>query len=289
MKLPKTSTSFGKRVNLSSDHMLGDPDASIELIEYGSYFSTTCHTAHEVISKLREEFGDQLLYVYRHFPIPDHENALKAAILSEYADATDNNFWDVHNALMDRESGGQVDIEKIAQDFNLPMPEANNPIVASAAARVDEHIQAGRASGALLPPTFFINGRLYEGAWDETSLREAMKGSPGYRVKIAALDFVKWAPSAGIALLVMVILALILGNSASLGPSFLRLWDTSFGFSFGGSSFNLPLIKWINDGLLTLFFLVVGLEVKREFTVGRLTKLRAASLPLSKSHTTDEG
>src|SRR5690606_17841986 len=46
---------------------------------------------------------------------------------------------------------------------------------------------------------------------------------------------------------------------------------------------NLPLIKWINDGLLSIFFLVVGLEVKREFTVGRLTNPRAAGLPLAGS------
>ena len=43
----------------------------------------------------------------------------------------------------------------------------------------------------------------------------------------------------------------------------------------------MPLINWINDGLLTIFFLVVGLEIKREFTVGHLASPREAALPVA--------
>ncbi|HUH33902.1 MAG TPA: Na+/H+ antiporter NhaA, partial [Daejeonella sp.] len=76
------------------------------------------------------------------------------------------------------------------------------------------------------------------------------------------------------------ILALVLANS-SIGPQFLGLWDMLLGFQAGDLSFNLPLLRWVNDGLLTIFFLVVGLEIKREFTVGRLANRRAAALPLA--------
>src|SRR5690606_13026376 len=51
------------------------------------------------------------------------------------------------------------------------------------------------------------------------------------------------------------------------------------GFSFGDVAFGMSLLHWVNDGLLTFFFLVVGLEIKREFTVGHLADLRAAALP----------
>ena len=81
----------------------------------------------------------------------------------------------------------------------------------------------------------------------------------------------------------MVILALVLANSETFGMGFLNFWEKPFGFRMGEWSFDLPLIKWINDGLLSIFFLVVGLEVKREFTVGRLTRLRDAALPLAGS------
>ncbi len=210
--------------------------------------------------------------------------AKKAAVLVEYAAETTSNFWDVHEALMDRESKGEVDIEKVAKDFNLPMPDTvNNVELQTASRRVEDDIQGAQESGALLAPTFYINDRLYEGPWDESSLSEAMKGSTGYRVKIAALDFVRWGPSAGIALMVMVIIALVWANLESYGVQFLNFWEKPLGFRAGEFSFDLPLIRWINDGLLSIFFLVVGLEVKREFTVGRLTKPRAAGLPLAGS------
>jgi len=283
MRLANTPTSFKKRRDSRTDHSLGDAGAAITLVEYGSYFSSTCHTAHEIITGLREEFGNQLRYIYRHFPIPDHDEARKAAILAEYAAEKHDNFWDVHNALMDSESGGKVNLEKIAKDFNLPMPEEDNPEFKAAAARVDKHIDEAQNTGVLLPPSFFINGRLYDGPWDENSLAEALARPPGYRLKKAATDFVQWGPSAGLALLLMVIVAVTVANTEAWGPSFLSFWKTSFGFTFGGAEFNLPLIKWINDGLLSIFFLVVGLEVKREFTVGRLTNPRAAGLPLAGS------
>ncbi|HRO70484.1 MAG TPA: thioredoxin domain-containing protein, partial [Chitinophagaceae bacterium] len=256
---PKDSTKLKQPVIPGNDHILGDPQAPITLVEYGSYFSSVCHVAHEVISNLREEFGEEMRYVYRHLPLPGHERAKKAAILAEYAAETNGNFWEVHNALMDRESKGEVDIEKIARDFNLPMPDTvNNPQLDAARKRVEEDIHGAQESGALMAPTFYINDRLYEGPWDETSLGEALQGTPGYRVKAAALDFVRWGPSAGIALMAMVIIALVWANSSVYGLQFLSFWEKPFGFRAGGASFDLPLIRWINDGLLAIFFLVVG-------------------------------
>lgn len=281
---PNNSTRLMQPVSEEEDHIVGNPQAPITLVEYGSYFSSVCHVAHEVITNLRDQFGDQLRYVYRHLPLPDHDRAKKAAIMAEYAAATTNNFWDVHDALMDRELKGEVDIEKVAKDFNLPMPDTvDNAQLEIAKRRVKEDIHGAQESGALLAPTFYINDRLYEGSWDESSLSEAMKGSTGYRVKTATLDFVRWAPSAGIALIVMVIIALVWANIDSFGLQFLNFWEKPFGFRVGEFSFDLPLIRWINDGLLSIFFLVVGLEVKREFTVGRLSKPRAAGLPLAGS------
>jgi NhaA family Na+:H+ antiporter len=272
-----------QRVNPKEDHLLGNPQAPITLVEYGSYFSHSCHVAHEVIANLRDRFGDQMRYVYRHLPLPGNDQAKKAAILAEYAAETSNNFWEVHDALMKRQALSEQDFKDIAGAFNLPMPDTlDNSKLVKAKRSVENDIQSAREDGALLAPTFYINDRKYEGTWDESSLAEAMVGSLGYRIHTAALDFVRWAPSAGIALFVMVILALVLANSSS-GPRFTALWETLFGFRAGEISFDLPLIKWINDGFLSIFFLVVGLEIKREFTVGRLSSRRAAGLPIAAS------
>jgi NhaA family Na+:H+ antiporter len=131
-------------------------------------------------------------------------------------------------------------------------------------------------------PTFFINGRRYEGAWDEAALSEAMLGSLGHRLHSATLDFVRWAPSTGLLLLIATLLAVVLSNT-STASGFAALWQTPVGFLVGDSGFSLPLVNWINDGLLSVFFLVVGLEIKRELTVGRLASRRAAALPIAAS------
>ena len=68
-------------------------------------------------------------------------------------------------------------------------------------ARVEADIASARASGVRVTPTFFINGRRYDGPWDEVSLSEAMLGSLGHRVHSAAVDFASWAPSTGVLLL----------------------------------------------------------------------------------------
>jgi NhaA family Na+:H+ antiporter len=107
-----------------------------------------------------------------------------------------------------------------------------------------------------------------------------MLGTLGHRVRSAALDFVSWGPSAGVLLLIATLLALAVTNSP-LGPAFEAFWEQDLGFSLGGSGFRMSLRHWINDGLLTIFFLVVGLEIKREFTVGHLASRRSAALPIA--------
>ncbi len=271
-------------VDLARDHFVGDPDAEITLVEYGSYACQHCHAAHEVIADLRDRFGDRMKYVFRQLPIRGSESARPAAELAELAAETSDKFWLVHDELMHRgpdfEDG---DLEEIAKRFNL---DQNSQELAEAkeraAARVDEDRKSARESGARVTPSFFINGRRYEGAWDENALAEAMLGSLGHRFHSAALDFVSWGPSTGLLLLIMSLVAIIAVNSP-IGTQFEQFWHLRVGLQFGSGSFYLPLLDWINDGLLSLFFLVVGLEIKKEFTVGHLATAKSAALPIAAS------
>jgi NhaA family Na+:H+ antiporter len=270
------------RVEPAQDHVLGGTEAQITLVEYGSYVCSYCHAAHDVIRQLRDQFGDGMRYVYRHLPLADRAEATRAAELAEYAAATTGHFWEVHDALMRR---GPVfspgDLEDIAAQFGVPGRTEWDPAVAQAVAtRVRADARSGLNSGARVTPTFFINGRRYEGTWDEASLREAMLRSLGHRIHAASVDFARWAPSTGLLLLLMTVAALVISNSP-IGSSFLALWEVIVGVRFGGAEFALPLIDWVNHGFLTIFFLVVGLEIKRELTVGRLATRRAAALPIA--------
>jgi NhaA family Na+:H+ antiporter len=269
-------------VDDARDHVLGIPNADFTLLEYGSYACEHCHAAHEVITNLRDRFGDRMRYVYRHLPLTDRETAMRAAELAEYASQTTGQFWEVHDTLMRRGPRfDEAELDQLASEFGLPFPDRRNDAAAKAAhARVREDALSGLHSGARMTPTFFINGRRYEGPWDEGALAEAMLGSLAHRVQTAAVDFASWAPSTGLLLLLGTVIALVLSNSAT-GPAFAAFWHLPLGFQFGARSFVLPVLDWVNHGLLSAFFLVVGLEIKREFTIGRLASRRAAVLPLA--------
>jgi NhaA family Na+:H+ antiporter len=269
-------------VDPAHDHVLGNPDAQITLVEYGSYVCTYCHTAHQMIRHLRDEFGDNLRYVYRHLPLADRAEASRAAELAEYVAATTGEFWNVHDTLMQRGPVfGPGELDEVAAQFGVPpRADRDTAVQSRAAARVRADARSGVKSGARVTPTFFINGRRYEGAWDEASLREAMLRSLGHRLHAATVNFVRWAPSTGVLLLLATVAALVISNGP-FGAAFLEFWEMAAGLRLGSTEFSLPIIEWVNDGLLTVFFLVVGLEIKRELTVGRLASREAAMLPLA--------
>jgi NhaA family Na+:H+ antiporter len=83
----------------------------------------------------------------------------------------------------------------------------------------------------------------------------------------------------GIILMLCVVISLIIANS-SLGSSFNDLLSNQFGFENDYIELKYSLLLWINDGLMAIFFLMVGLEIKRELVEGELSSIKQASLPI---------
>ena len=94
------------------------------------------------------------------------------------------------------------------------------------------------------------------------------------------VKFLHIEAAGGIVLLVFALAALILANSP-WSEGFLAIWKTPLGFSVGSFEMTHSLKHWINDGLMTIFFFVVGLEVKREMVLGELRDPRQAVLPVA--------
>lgn len=101
------------------------------------------------------------------------------------------------------------------------------------------------------------------------------------RISEPLKNFIKHETSSSIILFAFSIIAVIWANS-SYGYIYEDLWNHKFTIGFADNEFHLskPLILWINDGLMAVFFFVIGLEVKREVMAGELTTLRKASLPI---------
>jgi NhaA family Na+:H+ antiporter len=91
--------------------------------------------------------------------------------------------------------------------------------------------------------------------------------------------FIKNESKAGIFLIVCVLLSIIIANS-SIGNYFNELLNFKLGFELGGIDLNFSSLSWINDGLMAIFFLYVGLEIKREIIDGELKSIKQASLPI---------
>jgi len=97
----------------------------------------------------------------------------------------------------------------------------------------------------------------------------------------ATLDrFLHIEAVSGIVLLIAAAIALIWANS-SLAPSYHALWHTPLSIGLGSWVFSQSLHFWINDGLMTIFFLVVGMEIRREIHEGALSNAKQAALPMA--------
>jgi len=83
----------------------------------------------------------------------------------------------------------------------------------------------------------------------------------------------------GFILLSCTILSLVLANSR-IGEAYTHFWHSSFDLSFAAVTLNYSIEHWVNDGLMTIFFLLVGLEIERELYKGELASLRNAILPI---------
>ena len=103
--------------------------------------------------------------------------------------------------------------------------------------------------------------------------------SPIDKVIAPVSKFIHLEYTSGVVLLLSVVAALIWANS-SYADSYHHLWEMPLGISFNDLNFVKPLHNWINDGLMAIFFFVIGLELKREFMDGELSSLKKASLPM---------
>jgi NhaA family Na+:H+ antiporter len=91
-------------------------------------------------------------------------------------------------------------------------------------------------------------------------------------------DFLKLETASGLVLMAFAVIAIVWANSA-WGSVYETLFTTKFTIGYGADVLSKPLVLWINDGLMAIFFLVVGLEIKRELVSGELNSVRKAALP----------
>lgn len=165
------------------DHVAGNPDAPITLVEYGDFECPFCRLAAPVVAAARRELGDSLRVAFRHFPLGEiHPHARVAAQAAEAA-AAQGRFWEMHDMLFDHQHAlNEADLIGYAKTLGLDtrrfVRELHEEVHAR---RVSDDFRQGVLSGVNGTPTFFVNGERYDGSWaDPERFIAALRRTAGW-------------------------------------------------------------------------------------------------------------
>lgn len=163
-----------------TDHAVGPADAPVTLLQYGNFGCVDCGIVYPTLKEMRKLLGNDLRFVYRHFPsVRTHPQAMRAAEAAESA-AAQGRFWQMHDELFTHQNAlddphlvryaGRIgiNVEQFERDmsegaFRKELEEEYQRSL------FDEHITG--------TPTFYLNGTRYDGAVTTESLLQAIKSA----------------------------------------------------------------------------------------------------------------
>jgi protein-disulfide isomerase len=160
-------SAYAERLNLrDTDWFRGKREAKAILIEYGDFQCPACGSYYPLIKKLEAEFPDNLVVVYRHFPLVNtHPNAYPTAIAAEAA-GKQGKFWEMHDILFENQAewSGQKDTDAIVLEYakriGLDLDKFSGDIKnADTEAKIKSNMEEGTALGINSTPTFYLNGK----------------------------------------------------------------------------------------------------------------------------------
>jgi len=159
------------------DHAEGPNNARVTLVEYGDFECPYSAEAVITVQALQAELGDDLRFVYRHFPlVHKHPRAFRAAEAAEAA-GQQHRFWRMYRMLFAHQDAlSESDLFSYAADLDLEMIQFEREMTAHTyASRLQAERQDASRNGVTGTPTFFINGLLYEGKDTLEALLEAIQ------------------------------------------------------------------------------------------------------------------
>lgn len=166
-----------RNVVTEREHVSGAPDALATLLEYGNFECIHCGRAHPIIKEVQKLLGDNLRFVFRHFPtVRTHPHSLRAAEAAESA-GTQGNFWEMHDQLFSHQQALEDrDLSRYARRVGLDVDRfagdmSKNTFLKQIEADYNRSLFDEHVTGT---PTFYINEVLYTGATDAESLVDAI-------------------------------------------------------------------------------------------------------------------
>jgi len=160
-----------------SDHLRGELGRPLELAMFGDFQCPFCLGAQSVLRRVHERLGDRLVFAFRHLPIPErHPLAPLAAEASEAA-AAQGRFWEYHDALFAAQPKlSRETMLEVGRDLGLDADRMAAEMDSGAhRERIERDLDSAERSGATGTPSFYLNGARHYGAYDASSLVEALE------------------------------------------------------------------------------------------------------------------
>lgn len=187
-KLAETMSAEERNGNIA-DHTFGNSNAKVIVIEYADYQCPGCGTASPKMKELAEKYKDNMLLIFRNFPIASsHPNARAASATAEAA-GLQGKFWEMHQLLFVSQNewskANATDRDKVFQSYaerlGLDVNKLKNDIASeSVKKKIDFDLALGRKQKVNATPSFYINGKLVEmdeNGSIEKPLKEALKNA----------------------------------------------------------------------------------------------------------------
>jgi thiol-disulfide isomerase/thioredoxin len=142
----------------NADHTQGNPNASLVIVEYGDYQCPYCGAAYPVLKELMKEFGDQIRFVFRNFPLSEMHQYARTAALAAEAAASQGKFWEMHDAIYENQEFLNDGLPlKLAEKLSLNIPRFKVDIhKQELAEKVDTDFESGIISGVNGTPSFSL-------------------------------------------------------------------------------------------------------------------------------------
>jgi len=161
----------------AKDHIQGNENSSVTIVEFGDYQCPHCGAAYPIIKEIQDAFGDQVSFVFRNFPLSEsHQYATIAAQAAEAA-AIQGKFWEMHDAIYEQQHNLDEDfLIKLSKELGLDADQFKQDLAADTVKeKVENDFESGIRSGVNGTPTFFVNGERFDGG--ATDLYEMLKES----------------------------------------------------------------------------------------------------------------
>ena len=166
-------------VDPHQDHIRGPVDAVLTLVEYGDFECPFCARATGVTRELRERFGDELRYVFRHLPLVDVHPYAELAARAAVAAQNQDQFWAMHDLLFANQDELEFEdivgyASQLGLDIEVFLRDLDDE---QTAARVRADVASAEASGARGTPTFFVGDARHTGPHDTGTLARALESA----------------------------------------------------------------------------------------------------------------